>query len=256
VTIMNPAVRCLFFGSCFLLAIARVSAEVADTWHWRNPLPQGNHIFGITYGNGRFVAVGNEGSILQSTDGVHWLARSLAEDVHPNAIAYGQGRYVAVGQPVIRYPDTLLSAALSSQNSTNWSIHYLQTSNAYMNAVAYGDGIFVAVGHYGLGGLRPLILTSVDGATWINQDIPLTNSLSSIAYGNNRFVAVGYAQYNNYAFGPAILTSPDGANWTAQEGETNSSLNAITFGDGRFVAVGPVYSNAGPMGQRLFQPTA
>src|SRR5438876_10777314 len=30
-----------------------------DTWTWRNPLPTGNDLNGITYGNGQFVAVGS-----------------------------------------------------------------------------------------------------------------------------------------------------------------------------------------------------
>jgi hypothetical protein len=33
-------------------------SDALNDWHWRNPLPQGNSLFGITYGNGTFIAVG------------------------------------------------------------------------------------------------------------------------------------------------------------------------------------------------------
>ena len=39
-------------------------ADPLDNWHWRNPLPQGNHLSGISYGNGCYVAVGSHGSVL------------------------------------------------------------------------------------------------------------------------------------------------------------------------------------------------
>ena len=39
--------------------------SLAD-WHWRNPLPQGNGLNGVTYGNGTFVVVGGSGTIFQS----------------------------------------------------------------------------------------------------------------------------------------------------------------------------------------------
>jgi trimeric autotransporter adhesin len=41
-------------------------------WIWRNPLPSGNNISCITYGNDQFVAVGDYGTIMTSRDGVVW----------------------------------------------------------------------------------------------------------------------------------------------------------------------------------------
>ena len=39
-----------------------------ENWIWRNPLPQGNGFFGITYGNGVYVGVGGAGTIFTSSD--------------------------------------------------------------------------------------------------------------------------------------------------------------------------------------------
>src|SRR5437763_5481011 len=43
-------------------------ADPLDTWAWRNPLPTGNHLNGVAYRNGLFVAVGDVGTILTSAD--------------------------------------------------------------------------------------------------------------------------------------------------------------------------------------------
>lgn len=51
------------------------TADPLDNWHWRNPLPQGNWLNGITYGNDTFVTVGDSGTILTSPDGIEWTVR-------------------------------------------------------------------------------------------------------------------------------------------------------------------------------------
>src|SRR2546426_1054068 len=59
----------------FLIFAEVGRADPLDTWLWRNPLPTGNYVNGIAYGNGQFVAVGNLGTILTSTDGTNWVLR-------------------------------------------------------------------------------------------------------------------------------------------------------------------------------------
>jgi hypothetical protein len=61
------------------------------------------HINAITYGGGKFVAVGDDGKMAYSTDDINWtlVTDSPFEDpdtyTHINAITYGGGRFVAVG---------------------------------------------------------------------------------------------------------------------------------------------------------------
>jgi photosystem II stability/assembly factor-like uncharacterized protein len=57
-------------------------------------------IYGVGFGNNRFVAVGQQGKIAYSTDGATWTAvanTTFANNVQINAVAYGSGRFVAVG---------------------------------------------------------------------------------------------------------------------------------------------------------------
>jgi hypothetical protein len=54
-------------------------------------------LWAVTYGNGTFVAVGNNGVILTSPDGVNWTRRTSPTSYWLNSVAYGNGMFVAVG---------------------------------------------------------------------------------------------------------------------------------------------------------------
>jgi hypothetical protein len=60
-------------------------------------------------------------------------------------------------------------------------------------------------------------------------------SLSSIAYGNGTYVAVGDG---TSAPNVAVQTSPDGINWTSRQADVTSVWSGVTYGNGLFVAVG------------------
>ena len=64
---------------------------------WTLCTSQGNSLFGVTYGNGLFVAVGSDGTILTSPDGVNWTAQASGTGSDLNGVTYGNGLFVAVG---------------------------------------------------------------------------------------------------------------------------------------------------------------
>jgi len=55
------------------LSVAALSAVAQsgplDTWTWLHPVPQGNNLSAVVYGNGQFVAVGNQGALVTSQTG-------------------------------------------------------------------------------------------------------------------------------------------------------------------------------------------
>jgi len=62
-----------------------------------------NNWYGLTYGNGLFVAVsgGTDGTgnrVMTSSDGINWTSRTSAADHSWRGVAYGNGLFVAVGQ--------------------------------------------------------------------------------------------------------------------------------------------------------------
>jgi hypothetical protein len=56
------------------------------------------NMFGIAYGNGVFVAVGNAGLMNTSTNGTYWTKPTSGVTSCLNNIAYGDGVFVALGR--------------------------------------------------------------------------------------------------------------------------------------------------------------
>jgi len=185
-------------------------------WTHRDPAGTANTLFGVTYGNGIFVVVGGGGIILISSDGVSWREANSATENDLFKVTYGNGTFIAVGE---------FGTVVSSSDGINWIYRGSFMRNGDLSHVTYGNGTFVAVGDGGT------ILTSRDAVNWTRQNSPTTNTLLGVTYGNGTFIAVG-------GLG-TILTSRDGVNWTMQNSGTRAHLDAVTYGDnGVWVAVG------------------
>ncbi|OPY58393.1 MAG: Endo-1,4-beta-xylanase A precursor [Pelotomaculum sp. PtaU1.Bin035] len=197
-------------GADLQLLINPASPEV-QTWIKRTSGTI-QYLSNVYYGNGIFVAVAANGTILTSNDGINWSSQSSGTTKTLKGITYGNGIFVAVGYNGI---------ILTSNDGINWSSQSSGTTDS--TGITYGDGIFVVVGGSGT------IMTSIDGISWIIQSSGTTKTLKGITYGNGIFVAVGY--------NGIILTSNDGISWTSQSSGMTNSLTGITYGDGTFMAV-------------------
>lgn len=98
----------------------------------------------------------------------------------------------------------------------NWSI------------IARGKGKYVVMGsNYGM------VTTSTNGLTWSEPQRVVGRDYNwfSIAYGNNKFIVVGYGGYSS--------TSSDGINWTTPQriGTTSDNWLNIAYENGRFIAL-------------------
>lgn len=232
----NVLIMLLILPTLFIPAVS--GADPLDNWHWRNPLPQGNDLYGITYGNNMFIAVGDR-SILTSSDGVQWTERYPGGSATLGNVVYGNNIFVAVGSSLITdslpyYPaDTILTSA----DGIAWTAignDKFDSSAGGISGVAYGGNTFVAIGKYGAGDdwsarTDSKILTSSDGASW-DRIIWEDGNLAGIAYGNNIFVAIGGDGL--------ILTSADGKKWTRRHSPDNYDLRGISYGNNIFVAAG------------------
>jgi hypothetical protein len=76
------------------------------TWTQRTS-GTGNDLIGVAYGNGLFVAVGDDGTILTSPDGVSWTQRTSGTGNLLEGVTYGNGLFVAVGKDgtILTSPD-------------------------------------------------------------------------------------------------------------------------------------------------------
>src|SRR5690606_22607262 len=85
------------------------------------------------------AAVGDNGTILTSPDGVTWTSRSSGTMQHLRGITHGGGLWVAVG-----FSGTILT----SSDGTTWTSRSSETTQI-LYGVAYGGGMWVVVGAAG-----------------------------------------------------------------------------------------------------------
>ena len=190
-----------------------LTSSDGQTWETQNA---GTDIWlgDITSAN-TFVTVGGYGTVLTSPDGTTWTSATSPNILHLNGVAFGNGVYVAVG---------VSGVIIKSSNGTTWTTAASGTSN-FLQGVTYGNGTFVAVGGSGE------ILTSPNGTNWTDRSLmAATYFLQAVAYGNSTFVTVGSSG--------KILTSSDGISWTARDSGTTNSLLGVAYGDNTFAAVG------------------
>jgi len=121
-----------------------------------------------------------------------------------------------------------LSAILFSQ--TTWTSRTSGTTNGLF-AIIYANNQYVVTGD------RETILTSPNGITWTRRNVPHdplqhdTLDVSSIAYGNNHYVALLNANGE-------LLTSSDGITWVTKTFSTPDTLHGVAYGNNMFVVTG------------------
>lgn len=169
---------------------------------------------GVIYGTNAFVAVGDQGFIKRSTDGINWDTQISGTSVKLYGVAFGNQRYAAVGEN---------GTILTSTDGISWTARTSGITKTLYN-ITYAQNLFVAVGETGT------ILTSPDGVIWTARNSDVTIELREIIYGNNQFVAA-------YIAG-TIVTSPDGIIWTKQSIPAIPS-NGLAYGNGLYVNVSP-----------------
>src|SRR5437660_4425764 len=83
-----------------ILCCNRIEIEAGNPlsrWSWRHPVPQGLYLSGVTYGNGRFVAVGWAGTIITSSDGREGPRVAQSQLPWPHRVTSGRGFCLAAG---------------------------------------------------------------------------------------------------------------------------------------------------------------
>ncbi|MBL9195398.1 MAG: hypothetical protein JNJ82_23775 [Opitutaceae bacterium] len=218
--------------------------------------PTTETLWGVTYGSGQFVAVGEKGVILTSPDARVWTKRASGTDAWLLHVAYGDGCYAAVGEA---------GTILVSVDAIHWQrsepiAGLMGTARERLNVVAYRRVEFFAFGENGerASAERPFgpwsrdLWKTEEGSWWRGyalgfEKVALAGSrgiyvdgtdrtpgglrnLEGVAFGNLRFVAVGA--------GGATAMSMDGESWAAGDAGTSQTLRAVTYFNGLFVAVG------------------
>lgn len=171
----------------------------------------GSALWGVAAGNGRVVAVGTGGTILNSNDGVNWTCVDSGTGKWLVGITYGAENFIAVGAEgtILRSPDGLI-----------WSAVTASGTSCRLNNVVHGHGLFVAVGENGT------IVTSSDGDHWTPQVSGTTGWLRGLACAEPisaqapAFVACGQDG--------VLITSDDGISWRCGVLDAVPGIEALT----------------------------
>lgn len=131
----------------------------------------GSGLFGIAFGNNRFVAVGANGVVYSSTDGAQWTLQDIGgPSIHLHDVIWTGNEYIAAGASVSSTTgSTLYTPAIFTsgdgnawtRRSTTWDgqTGASENSGTRVTSIAASGGGFVAI----MGGR---IFHSADGATW------------------------------------------------------------------------------------------
>lgn len=135
----------------------------------------------VAKGGNRYVAVGESGAIITSTDGVKWKAVNSGTTNALFSVAYGSGTFIAAGNNVI----------LKSTNGINWNIVKSDTSSA----------IWV---------IKDMLYDS-NNNSWIATGVTC-NPNASPSNNNLAYCMLNYSSSSNQSL---VLTAPQsGASWT------------------------------------------
>ena len=136
------------------------------------------HLNSVIYADGLFVAVGDDGVIRTSADGVNWDSQSSGTTENLEEVTWGHTGFIAVGynNVILTSPDAITWTAQSAPADTNYT------------AVGYRAGIYIVSG-------KNQLLRSTDGVSWTLQLLVSASSssgvFSSIAEGPLGFIASG-----------------------------------------------------------------
>src|SRR5687767_7269368 len=70
-----------------------------DTWHLRNPNRVPYRLNTVIHAAGVYVATGEAGNILASTNGLQWASVNYSPLYAISSICYGNGMFLGVGSP-------------------------------------------------------------------------------------------------------------------------------------------------------------
>ncbi|MDP7582031.1 MAG: hypothetical protein QGG03_02235, partial [SAR324 cluster bacterium] len=95
------------------------------------------NLYGVTFGNGTFVAVGQSGTIIKSTNnGASWSSSSSGGNTL-NGVTFGNNIFMAVGNGGTIVKSTA-DGVTSTDDGSNWSSSTSPTTND-LKGVTFGD---------------------------------------------------------------------------------------------------------------------
>ncbi len=220
----------IFTGLMVFLLFFPVARAQALTWTIQTSNTT-SQLQDITWSGSQYVAVGMDGTIVTSPDGVAWTVQTsnAGSTTRLSNVIWSGTQFVAVGGPL---NETGTGVIVTSPDGVTWTSQ-ISNAAASLNSVIWSGTLFVAVGNSGT------IVTSQNGVTWTARTGGITDQDNNkVIWSGTQFVVVGGT--GAWVGGGSIVTSQDGVTWT-QRLDNPSELNSVVWNGTQFVAVGGTY---------------
>lgn len=172
-----------------------------------------------------------------------WQSSNVSDfNTQINAAAFGNGTFFAT-EWGWRYSP--FGRLLTSTNGLSWQTVPLA---GYARGIVFVDGTFIAVG--AKTNNTALIMTSNDGANWVDVPGPTNIVLNGVCSGGGQYVAWGQQGLSFSNVGTAVtLVSSNTLDWlvyTNRQPYEQPYFDNMAFGDGTFAGT------TGPLGEGLY----
>jgi len=219
---LYPSYTALAFGGGKFMAVSsdgliKTTGDGGESWSQYFDA-QGQSLTSAAYGDNMFVVTQNPRRLLLSFDGgVGWTAE-MKDNYLCRYLIFGKERFIGIGES----GRTFLYSYDREYEFGTWEIVPAEAGYTDLRHAASDNRVFVAVGSN--------IVSSNDGRGWSARH---TAAANLVAYGNDRFVALGTQ-------GGTVYTSDNGTGaWASSSASTlPAGMADIAFGGGKFVAVG------------------
>ena len=223
-------------------------------------------LYGVTFGDNTFVAVGEKGTVRTSSDnGTTWDNGTYGTTRNLKEIAYGDQSFVTVGDygtilyssdngatwdnatwsgsdrlTGIAYGNNTFIGAGSEKviRSTDKGLNWITGSEINVYDVAFGDSTFIGSGADGALFYSSSASPYNNGENWLTITAIVDDKLYGITYGNNQFLAVGGTYGQATQSGTVIYSRDNGTSWNTTKSNASGSLYSVAFGNDKFVGVG------------------
>jgi len=184
----------------------------------------------VVWNGNQFLAIGNDGSLLYSSDGTNWTKSSTEIDNSLVDVIWTGKDYLGLafdyGNDI---DDSIQSIIYKSVDGINWR-EYSKIDDDSPEKLFFINGIYYLLGYDGE------ILKSSDAIHWIEVDSGTEEYLNSLAWNGRQYVCVG-----DYG---TVITSTDGVKWAKQTPITEVDLECIVWNGIKFVAVSDIVASS------------
>ncbi len=185
-----------------------------DGTNWFDAVAPPEHMSGIGFGDGRFVAVGWEGTVLTSSDAISWATNNVGTNAQLTGVSHANGLFIASAASG--------GVCFTSSNGLDWTSHPAGPDGVPGgNGIVYCNGTFVSPAISSMP--MPRLLFSTNGADWSAAQGYQVNRITALA--SDGLSAVAVADRNVLQSEPFSPTPPSiGKQPAANEAVSDGSV--------------------------------